>query len=68
MNPWKLRRLEAGETLTAFAERAGLSPKTVRDFENGVQGQNAKTLHALAGAHAVTVAALLGITDDQEAA
>lgn len=67
MNRWKLKRLERGETISAFARRCGVAPLTVSNFERGQAPSFASTIRALADGYGVTVRELLD-TEEREAA
>lgn len=60
-------RFDKGLTVTAVAEGAGLSRKTVRRFESGAP-VNAPVAKALADFYEITLDELLGIDPEQEAA
>ena len=60
MNSFKLARYESGLSVEQAAERAGVSGKTIRLYERGVQHPSAPTAKRLASVYGVTVRALLG--------
>lgn len=62
---WKLRRLrrDAGMTLEAIAQAAGISASVLSTFERTSQGLSLTSLHAVAHHLGTTIAALSGQSD-----